>query len=118
MKSKYYITNEIAVNYNFSTELSRTHEDRHDDNTFLMAAPIVEGLPECGTAVYLSTNGDPVLIGVWNEDNDNTWTILDDESAEDSTGEYPNTAGYLDEYYNIDSYTDIEALMMGKGLFK
>lgn len=118
MKSKYYITNEIAVHYNFTTELSRTNEDRQDDNTFLMAAPILEGLPECGTAVYLSTNGDPVLIGVWNADNENTWSIFDDESAEDSTEEYPNTAGYMDEHYNIDHPDDIESLMVKAGLFK
>lgn len=115
MKGKYYITNQIAVNYDFRVQLARTNEDRADDDTSLMAAPIIEGLPESGAAVYLSTNGDPVLIGTW-INGENVWSIWDEESAEDSTEDHPNNAGYMRDYYGIAGYDEIETLMIKEGL--
>lgn len=118
MKSTYHITNECAVNKNFATQIAADLAGRSDDQTFLYAAPAIGDKDYCGkTVVYLSTNGDPVFIGTWAE-NENVWCILDDESADDATEDYPNTAVYLKNAYGIESYSDIEALMSKAGVFE
>jgi len=115
MKSIYYITNDCAVNHDFARQLTRSGEN--DQATFINAAPGLGKDYSGKTVVYLSTNGDPTALGTW-EDGENIWSILDEESAEDATEDYPNTAGFLASEYGIESLSDFESLLMVAGLLK
>jgi len=69
-RSKYFITNKIAVDQRFALELKANHfqSGRPDDSTFVMAAP---GLLENSgnIIIYGGTNGDPVFLG-WIDSDD------------------------------------------------
>jgi hypothetical protein len=106
--SNTYITNECKINANFKVEIASDIGNKNcGDDTWLIAAPGVSGDYAGKTIVYLSTNGDPVIIGTWGDDDENVWSIFDEESAEDGD----NTAEFLLINYSIDCAADIEELL-------
>ncbi len=82
MKTKYYITNDLAVDSRFDRVLASANNDeqqRPDCAVFLHVAPMIGGGNDPSAIVYMGTNGDPVYVGAMAEDG---WGHMSEEECE------------------------------------
>lgn len=111
----YHITNHLAVARNFQVTLADNGQVG-DSKTWLNAAPIVKGENIGGIAVYISTNGDPVLLAIYSATNayghGATLAWLSDESSlrEQAHDEY----GISED----DAESDIDDYLLRAGLIR
>lgn len=75
-RSKYFITNEVAVDERFARKLADNGEMGDQRASLWIAPKINERKP--AAVLYLITNGDPVYIGVLNYDE----AVLDEDSLD------------------------------------